>query len=322
MLRTALFVTSLLAAAAEFPSAEIGNGKIRAKLYLPDVDRGYYRATRFDWAGVIASLESGGHSYFGVWFDKYDPKIHDAITGPVEEFLSGQSSLGYDEAPVGGTFIRIGVGTLRKPKEAGFQRFSTYDIVDHGKWKVSTKKDSVTFEHTLRDATSGYAYLYRKTVRLAPGKSEMVIEHTLKNTGAKTIATDVYNHNFMVMDGQPTGPDFTIGFNFAPKNSRDFKGLAEIKGNDLTYPRQLGKKETVMSELSGFGGAVNDHEFRIVNRKSGAAVRITGDKPLSKIVFWSAERVLSPENYVTMSVEPGREFQWAVKYEFSSYASR
>ena len=42
--------------AAEFPQAQITNGLIRVKLYLPDPKNGYYRATRFDWSGEIASL--------------------------------------------------------------------------------------------------------------------------------------------------------------------------------------------------------------------------------------------------------------------------
>src|ERR1019366_1116453 len=40
-------------AAAGFPDAEISNGSVRAKLYLPDARQGYYRATRFDWSGQI-----------------------------------------------------------------------------------------------------------------------------------------------------------------------------------------------------------------------------------------------------------------------------
>ena len=56
----------------------------------PTRNTGYYRGTRFDWSGAIASLTWNGHEYFGQWFDRYDPKIHDAITGPVEEFLTGR----------------------------------------------------------------------------------------------------------------------------------------------------------------------------------------------------------------------------------------
>src|SRR5690625_8028790 len=49
----------------DFPKAIISNGLIEATLYLPDKQTGYYRATRFDWSGVIGSLEYNGHSYFG-----------------------------------------------------------------------------------------------------------------------------------------------------------------------------------------------------------------------------------------------------------------
>src|SRR5215831_20725333 len=130
---TIALLAALGVAAADFPEARISNGQITAKLYLPDPEKGYYRATRFDWSGVIASLEYKGHNYFGVWFPKYDPKLHDSISGPVEEYRTGMDGLGYAEAKPGGTFIRIGAGVLRKPEEARFGQFKTYEIVDNGK---------------------------------------------------------------------------------------------------------------------------------------------------------------------------------------------
>ena len=81
-------------------------------------------------------MKFNDHEYFGQWFPKYDPKLHDAIMGPVEEFVYNESAVGYDEAKAGGEFVRIGVGALRKPDETKFQRFKTYDIVDTGKWTV------------------------------------------------------------------------------------------------------------------------------------------------------------------------------------------
>src|SRR3977135_212142 len=111
--------------AAEFPEAQITNGSIKAKLYLPDAQKAYYQATRFDWSGVISSLEYKGHNYFGVWFPKYDPKLHDAITGPVEEFRTGDSGLGYEEAKTGGTVLRIGVGVLRNTQDPAFPNFTS-----------------------------------------------------------------------------------------------------------------------------------------------------------------------------------------------------
>src|SRR5579862_1550884 len=175
---------ALTLAAADYPEAQISNGTLRANLLLPDANTGYYRGTRFDWSGAISSLEFKGHEYFGKWFDRYDPKIHDAIMGPVEEFLTGGTGLGYEEAKPGESFVKIGVGAIRKPVEQSFQQFHTYDLVSTGKWTIDKGPDFVSFTQELPD-TRGYAYVYKKVVRLLPGKPEMVLEHSLKNTGRK-----------------------------------------------------------------------------------------------------------------------------------------
>ena len=38
--------------------------------------------------------------------------------------------------------MRIGVGAVRKPEEAAYQRFATYEIVDPGTWTVSKGADA------------------------------------------------------------------------------------------------------------------------------------------------------------------------------------
>lgn len=318
-MRKALLVAVLAASpllAADPPAAEISNGPIKARLYLPDAENGYYRATRFDWSGVMASLEYQGHNYFGVWFGRYDPKINDAITGPVEEYRTGASSLGYAEAKPGDTFIRIGVGLVKKIDDGPYQQFKTYDIVNNGKWTVKPSADSVEFTHEVTDPSSGYAYLYKKTVRLVKGQPQMVIEHSLKNTGKKTIETNVYNHEFFVIDNQPTGPDFTVKFPFEVKAAADLKGLAEVKGNELHYLKELPPGLQVHSELTGFSDSSKDFDFRVENHKTGASVHVTGDYTLSKIDFWSPRTTVCPEAYINMKIEPGKEQQWKIRYDF------
>jgi hypothetical protein len=283
---------------------------------LPDAANGYYRATRFDWSGVIASLEFQGHSYFGVWFPRYDPKVNDSITGPVEEYRTGDSAPGYAEAKTGETFVRIGVGLLKKPEEARFQQFKTYEIVDNGKWTVKTAADSVEFTHEVTDPVSGYAYLYRKTVRLAKDAPRMTIDHSLKNTGKKSIETNVYNHEFFMLDNQPSGPDFSVKFPFDLKAVADFRGLAEVRGKELHYLQELRTGNTVHTELTGFGNSARDFDFRVENAKTGAGVHVTGDQPLWKMDFWSIRNTLCPEAYINMKIEPGQESQWHIVYDF------
>ncbi len=319
-MRTALLIAIVAAyslTAADPPQVEISNGKIHAKLYLPDADNGYYRATRFDWSGVIASLEFQGHSFFGVWFPRYDPKINDAITGPVEEYRTNEiSALGYEEAKPGENFIRIGVGLVKKPDEAAYQQFKTYDIVSSGKWSVKTAPDSVEFSQELSDPVSGYAYAYQKIVRLAKNQPRLIIEHRLRNTGRKTIETNVYNHGFFVIDNQPSGPDFTVKFPFDVKATSDLHGLAEVTGKELHYLKELPAGPQVHSQLTGFGNTAKDYDFRVENRKTGAGVHITGDHPLSKIDFWSPRTTVCPEAYIEMKIEPGKESRWSITYDF------
>jgi hypothetical protein len=302
-------------AAADVPDALIANSEIKARLLLPDPKTGYYRGTRFDWSGAIASLQYKGHEYFGQWFEKYDPMIHDAIMGPVEEFRSEDAGLGYAEAKPGETFVRIGVGVVRKPDEPQYRPFNTYEIVNNGKWSVKKGADRVEFAHELTDA-NGYAYVYRKNVILAKDEPKLMIDHSLKNTGKKAIDTAVYDHNFFVIDGMPTGPEFTVTFPFELHATRDLKDIARLRGGQVLYKRELEKGESMITELQGFGQTAFDYDIRIENHKAGAGVHIVGDHPLQKIVYWCIRKTLCPEPYIHFNVLPGGEEQWRITYDF------
>ena len=295
------------------PNAEISNAEIRASLYLPDLQSGYYRGTRFDWAGQISSLRWKNHEYFGQWFDKYDPTLHDAIAGPVEEFLTDGSALGYNEAKVGETFVRIGIGAARRTDDKEYQRFNTYEIVDPGTRTTKKTADKIEFVHELKDSGSGYAYVYRKTLRLA--KNTLVIEHQLQNTGRKRIDTSVYDHNFFTLDNQTTGPDFVVRFPFELTPLKPLSDLAAIRGKEITFNKVFERGQTVYTELGGFGTKPSDYDIRIENRQTGAAVHITSDTPLLKVVFWSAWKTVCPEPYIDVSADAGKSSSWRITYE-------
>ncbi len=302
---------------SDIPQAEIGNGLVSAKLYLPDLKKGYYRGTRFDWAGVIPELKYRGHDYFGQWFPTYDPKLNDAICGPVEEFFE----MGYADAPTGGEFLRIGIGGLRKTSEEKHNRFGYYEIVNPGKRSLEKAPDRITFTHQIDDV-AGYSYLYDKTVRLVEGKPELVLEHTLKNTGAKTIKTVVYDHNFFTIDRQPTGPDIVIKFPFEIAGNWNKDNTAGvIRGKDITYVRLLNPDESVyMNDLHGFTDSAGDYDFSIENIKTGAGVRITCDRPISRMIFWASPTTSCPEPYIDINIPPGEQFTWNITYEFYVFA--
>jgi len=296
----------------KFPQTEISNGLIHATILLPDANKGYYQGTRFDWSGNIASLEYKGHNYFGQWFSKYSAVIHDVIMGPVEEF----APLDYSEIKAGGSFIKIGVGVVYKQDDKPYEFSRLYQLLNPGKWTIKKKADQVLFIHDLND--KAYSYHYEKTVSLTKDKPEMVLYHTIKNTGTRTIETNVYDHNFFVIDKHPIGPGLIVKLPFNLKgNGAGFGELAEIQGNQISFLRTIGNGEEVECfSLEGFGPGAADYEITIENRITGAGVKITCDQPFLKLAFWACSTTLCPEPYIKIKVEPGKEIKWSIKYEF------
>ncbi len=300
--------------AAGHPSAPFANELIEARVHLPDPENGYYRGTRFDWSGAIYSLKFAGHEYFGEWQQSDDPYLHDRITGPVEEYRTAGKGLAYDES--GTRFMRIGVGVVEKPQEDDYRWTHSYRVVDPGKWTIRRGANWIEFVQEVSEPTIGYGYRLTKRLTLTPGKAEMLIDHTLENTGAETIETDVYNHNFFVIDDQPTGPDFTVTFPFELTADREMKGYAGVNGKRLEYQRELPAGESVITLLTGYGDSPRDNGFSIENRKVKAGVRVSADKPLSKLQYWSPRTTLCPEPFIDLKIAPGQADRWTIRYEF------
>ena len=296
----------------KFPQTEISNGLIQATILLPDAGKGYYQGTRFDWSGNLSSLVYKGHNYFGQWFSKYNPEIHDVIMGPVEEF----APLDYDNIKPGEKFIKIGVGSVFKQDNEPYEFSRVYQLMNPGKWTIKKKSDQILFIHDFEEKP--ISYHYEKTVSLTKDKPELVLNHTLKNTGSRTIETDVYDHNFFTIDKHPIGPGLVVKVPFNLSGEGEgFGEIAEIQGNQISYLRPVGNGEQAECyNLKGYGTTADDYEISIENRITGAGVKITCDQPLMKLAFWCCPTTLCPEPYIKIKVEPGKEISWTIKYEF------
>ncbi len=359
-----LVVAAASASAQSYPSHQITNGELTATVYLPDAKNGFYKTTRFDWSGAIGSLKYKGHDYYGTWWSKitdiydfgYEGPNKDVISadftamvGPAEEF----GALGYNDVPAGGLFVKPGVGALRR-NEANYNHSLPYPIANGGKWDVKRSRDAVEFTHTLDEPSINFGYVYTKIVRLTPGKPQMTISHVMKNTGAKPITTNVYNHNFTTIDKQTTGPDVEIsvpwqmtraargggaGRQGAPARQgpppvdpsaplaagermgtqcghAQMQALASPQGNKLVYAKVLEGAECYSASFTGYGADAKDNDIRIENTKTGAGVHITGDRPLTRFGYWSIKTVVSPEPYIDLNIAPGQQFAWTYTYDY------
>jgi hypothetical protein len=298
----------------EPPKAEISNDHVTMKLYLPDPENGFYRATRFDWSGIIYSLEYEGHQYFGEWKLTHDPMFHEDLAGPVESFRG--EGTGFEEAEPGGEFVRIGVGILQKEKDTAYVWNHTYKLIDPGTWKIDKGEDWIEFQHEVSSLT-GWEYRYTKRITLSQDQPGFVIDHRLQNTGEKVIETDQYNHNFFMIDGRATGPEFEVEFPFritSVEGLRDAQQALNIAENRIIFNQRFEGDGYAWVELFGYGTGAGDHGFTVFNREAGTGVQVKVDKPVYRMTFWATNSTLCPENYLSLTLEPGSSESWQSAY--------
>jgi len=322
MNRFLVFIFLLLTAASvlpgqEYPRADISNGVIQAVIYLPDAEKGFYRATRFDWSGVIYSLKYKGHEYFGPQLARHDPLVSNSITGPVEAFETTGLGLGYDQAKPGSPFIRIGVGLVERPTDPSPRSTyaSTFKILDHGKWTIKKGANWVEFKQELPDKI-GYGYIYTKRITLTKCKPEMTISHSMKNTGAKLIDISQYNHNYTTIDRQPAGPGFVYRFPYPPRATQNLRGFLEVRGHEIHFLKGFQGSESAGTDIEGYGPTAKDHEFSIENQNTGAGMKVTADRPLSRLYIYSRSTTVCAEPFIHLRIEPGQTDKWERRYQF------
>lgn len=319
-------ISALLANA---PSAMISNGQIEATVLLPDAQTGFYRGTRFDWSGLISSLTVHGQPIYGTWFDQIAPNVFDFVTfkgkivsgpntavlGPVDAYdPSGPES--WAVAAPGEGFLKIGVGLLRKPEGgAAYSSYKTYDIIDGGNWTTHCAKDHVTFEQVVQSTDGLYGYVYKKTLRLVAGQPELLIEHSLQNTGHKALKTTSFNHNFFTLAGDPSADGLMLKTPFEIISSRRLTDVANVKGNQLTFERVLNPEEVLSTPITGFETTPSNYDFTLSNR-SGAGYRVQSDRPLSALTLWSIKSTVSVEPFITLEIDSAAAETWTFHYSF------
>ena len=306
----------------DFPHVQISNGLITAQVYPPG-DKELYQGTRFDHAGVVEHITYKGQDYTQYWFDRFVTDPHDegkysggtqhaccAVSGPVEEF----APVGFDEAGMGGRFLKPGVGIVRRDSDR-YTQFSTQPILNAGLRTFKATKTGARFTQDLQDKESGYGYRYTKSVQLIAGKPQMTITHVLTNTGSKPIVTTVYNHNFLTLSPGNEHMVITAPFTMTAENPLQPE-LARLEGSIIRFVAPIPPGKAVESLITGYGDRAADYDFTIANSATGFGQRLRADQPVASINFWSMQPVLGWEPYIAISLKPGETKRWTNSYDF------
>lgn len=299
----------------------LANGELELAVAVPGA-AGTYCGTRFSWAGVITDINWRGYHLFGPWQPGPVPlDLHDNVSGTAGEFGMGMAGmpppLGFDAAAPGEGFVKIGVGVLRRPDAQPYQFDGAYELVEAPAWQVEGGADRMEMRQRLE--FGGFGYDYTHTIELIPGASAFVTRHRLTNTGGKPIRQTHYSHNLLILDWQPVGPDCEIIFPFTPGPALGDDSDAVLQGNRLGFRRPLQK--AVFAMLTGFAGGVADNQVTVRNRRTGLAVRVTGDRPIVRYHFFATPGAVCPELFVEINAAPGEMIGWEHRYELSCGAA-
>jgi hypothetical protein len=300
-----------------YAQCTLNSGLLKATLYLPDSQQGYYRGTRFDWSGLISRVDYGSHTFFCEFKQEHDPLNHDDICGTAEEF-GIQSAPSYAEAGPGDPFVKIGIGVLERADRSDYAFWQRYKILTPGEWQVVREPGRIEFKQSLK-GPKGWGYEFTKIIQMSADAPTLKIARRLKNTGSETIDTDHYGHNFLRIDNVPAATNYSMEFQFEPRFGQDSKtqGCLELKGRSLLFTKDLPAGQAIWVRLDGFQKR-EDNEVKIVNHRTGASMTISGDQPLSKLVYYSSGGVLCPEPFVKVTVAPGQTRQWSTTYRFEA----
>lgn len=267
----------------------------------------YYLGTRFDRAGVFRRIVKDGYVFADEWFNHTDPFRHDRVCGPSEEFVT----VVFDGVAPGGLFCKPGVGLLRRPDDMPYDWFRLYEIVVPGQWLVETGSDYAEFIHAL----PGW-YKYTKRISL-PDSCSIEISHEMNWQGPRPLGGFFYNHNFFTFSGAPPGAGRRITFPWAPVgNWRRVYDNVRFSKHGIEF---LGSVEPTNSvycgNLHNMSGPTTC-EFEIF--EGSHSVRVSGDMPLSHLVFWSNSRVACPEPYMPVSLPQWQTARWTFRYTLSA----
>lgn len=311
----------------------LGRGGLSIELCEP---RSYYRGTRFDACGVFRRIVKDGYIYADRWFDGEDAFRHDNVCGPSEEFFG---VFGYDEAPVGGTFLKIGVGLLRKDAEKPYDWFHLYEIVDGGRFSLRIGTDTGCNEDHAPATWAEYShvlegcYNYVKRIEVISDDS-FEISHRLElsesfpfrsvGNGGKQVSILQYCHNFFTFNGTHVGPSRRMDFPVPPRGEwRADSVHGYLEGNSLLFDAPLQPGE--MSYIGNLQLLPSPGNFSLVLSEGGSGrdttvpeaghkVTIVSDRPLDHMVMWACPRVACPEPYLRFGLDPGESASWKNTY--------
>lgn len=305
----------VFAGAAGEAERTLANGVIKVRVMDPVHPERFNRGVRFTPLAAVLGVSRDGVEYL------YSPENHDprhdhaglaaefdlcVPGGPASDFPSG-----YAEAGVGEGFLKIGVGALKKSARP-YNFFQTPELLEPAETTVAWTEDGARYRQDFSGAaTPGHAYRLEAVLSL-DGPS-VVVEWRLANTGAKSIVTRHYTHNFFRIGNKDTDSGHELSFPYDFEASGLESGQVQ-EGRTIRFtgpiPRWI---NAVVSWPEGRAGPNT-----LTLRHPGARRSITCETSLPglRTDIHARSAYIAPEQFIEITALPGETRIWTRRYTF------
>lgn len=282
------------------------NTRLRVEIAPPQA---HGLASRWSWGGFITQVALDGKHIFCAP-ESLDPTEGDGGQGLCHEFGIFRP-VGFDDAPVGGQFPKIGVGLLRKPDEKPYDFTRLYEI-EPFEIEVKSDEHSIAFQSKPLPC-NGYAFSLSERIELRDDQLHISCE--LANVGENPIRTNEYRHNFLALDSKLPNPNWRLRFAPGLSFEEETPFLAhrnETHGDEWSWP------ETPL-QPAGYlliGIPQDGPHWTLRDDCNGQSISETLQGPFEHLNVWCAPHVVSPEVFVSLDVAPNQSVKWKRVYRF------
>ena len=269
---------------------------------------------RFDLNGFVTQVTLDGTHTFCVP-ESYLVGYGTQGIGICNEFTH-PTPIGYDEARIGETFPKLGIGLLKRQDEGGFSVFAPQEVAAIFPVTLTSSADQARYVVEPLDCR-GYAVREEKILRVH--ENQLTIHYQLENVGSRPVLLHEYVHNFIGIDHQPIGPDYVLSLPYPIRLNANthFKepDLVKIEGNMVGFTRT---PKPALDFYCQPQGAVKTEQaqWELRNLASGAGMREFVDFAPHYVAVWGMEHVISAEIFVEVNLQPGEKQAWSRCFEF------
>jgi hypothetical protein len=257
------------------------------------------------------------------------------------EFDIGQESFqpdppGYNEGSNGSSFIKIGVGILKR-NASPYNFSSSYPVEELAQTTTTWEPDRARFVQTLSGTANGYAYQLEEDVIVK--NNSILMHYVLTNTGTKTFTTEQYLHNFLTFSQRNVGPNYRVYFPYQMTTSPQvreweppvFGQVGRKPGFIDSNPPMVGLEnmvlytKTISSVPKTWIYKPDDYlgpdTIAVEQSDTGQRVIIDSSLRSAYIGVWTTSYQVSPEQFIFITLAPGEHATFTRTYKFSTDGS-